>query len=80
MKGKGHTFFTACHFNGRDRKNTGAPCIVAERGGLTVGGCDFTDVSKTHLQLGKDIDGALIIGNRFRGKEGILKRPATGRR
>lgn len=72
LKGKGHTFFTACHFNGWDRKGTSAPCIVAERGGLTVNGCDFMDAGKTHIRLGAGIDTALIIGNRFRGKEGIL--------
>lgn len=72
LKGRGHTFFDSCHFNGWDRKRTGAPCIDALRGGLTVVGCDFMDRGKTHIRLGKEIDAALILGNRLRGAEGIL--------
>jgi hypothetical protein len=72
LKGKGHTFFNGCHFNGWDRQKTGAPCIDARRGGLTVVGCDFMDRGKTHIHLGADIDAALITGNRLRGQEGIL--------
>ncbi len=72
LKGKGHTFFHNCHFNNWDKKRTGSPCIVAERGGLTVTGCDFMDKGKTHIRLGPDIDTAVIVGNRFRGEEGII--------
>jgi len=72
LKGRGHTFFYGCHFNGWDRKRTGAPCIDAQRGGITITGCDFMDKGKTHIRLGKDIDGAVIIGNRLRGEQGIL--------
>jgi len=72
LKGKGHTFFNGCHFNGWDRKKTGAPCIDAQRGGLTVIGCDFMDRDKKYIRLGSGIDCAIVTGNRFRGQEGIV--------
>jgi hypothetical protein len=71
LKGKGHTFFLGCHFRGWDRQKTGAPCIDAQRGGVTISGCDFMDAGKVHIRLGADIDAALVYGNRFRGREGI---------
>jgi hypothetical protein len=67
LAGKGHVTFTGCHFNGWDRLKKADPCIYAKRGGLTVSGCDFMDEGKKQIHLGRDVDAAMIFGNRLRG-------------
>ncbi len=67
LNGTGNVTFTACHFIGWAQKDSSAPCIVANRGGLTVNGCEFLgdDPTKNHIELGSGVDGAIITANRF---------------
>jgi hypothetical protein len=53
--------------------NREAPAIVAESGGLTVSACEFLDEGdfRRHIQLGADVEAALIVANRFRSKVSI---------
>ena len=41
-----------------------APCVRAERGSITVNGCDFldNDPAKNHIELGKELEDAVIMG------------------
>lgn len=71
ISGRGHVTFNGCHFSAWDRKGTGAPCIEANGEGLTVVGCDFMDEGKVQVSLGPQVKSAVIMGNRFRGGEGI---------
>jgi hypothetical protein len=74
LEGRGHTTFNGCHFTGWARKNADAPCLQGVRGGLTVMACDFADRGKVQLSLEPEVDAAIFIGNRLRGKERILNR------
>jgi hypothetical protein len=76
LRGSGHVTFTACHFTDWARRNADAPCIVAASGGLTVNGCEFLDQSssKKHIELGEDVEAAVIIGNRFHAGPKIINR------
>jgi hypothetical protein len=68
LAGKGTTTFTACHFISWATVHKDTPCILAHSGGLIVNGCEFLDEdpSKTHINLEKAVDAAVISGNRFR--------------
>jgi hypothetical protein len=68
LNGKGHTTFTACHFTGWRQANNSAYAIKASAGGLTVNGCEFADKVEpaNHIELGKNVDAAVISANRFR--------------
>ncbi|MBM3880030.1 MAG: hypothetical protein FJ387_09975 [Verrucomicrobia bacterium] len=72
LAGTGHTTFNGCHFVGWARKDPQAPCIHAQRGGVTIAACDFASRNKTQVLLEKDIDAALIFGNRLRGQDRIV--------
>ncbi|GMW00890.1 MAG: hypothetical protein AMXMBFR84_20270 [Candidatus Hydrogenedentota bacterium] len=67
LEGKGHTFFEACNFSDWDKAKTGAACIVANNDGLTVTGCDFMAEGKAQIQLGENVQAAIITSNRLRG-------------
>jgi hypothetical protein len=69
LAGTGHTTFNGCHFIGWGQKDLKAPAIHAHRGGITVTACDFIDLGKSQMTIEKDVDAALIYGNRLRGKE-----------
>lgn len=71
LEGSGQHSFSNCHFTGWDQKGSGAPCIRASNGGLSVQGCDFMDEGKAQIELGKDVKAAMIVGNRLRGGEKI---------
>ncbi|HEY2081453.1 MAG TPA: hypothetical protein VGI88_01620, partial [Verrucomicrobiae bacterium] len=72
LEGTGHTFFNGCHFIGWGQRDTKAPAIHAKAGGLTVTACDFMDLGKTQITLEKEVDAALVYGNRLRGSELIV--------
>jgi len=65
LKGQGTVFLTACHFSQWDADK---PCIDAQNGSLLMSGCDFM-AKGTPVRLGKDVSGASLTGNRFRGGE-----------
>jgi len=67
IEGDGQVTFDGCHFNGWDRAGTGAPCIHAKSGGLTVTACDFMDEGKNQISLEPAVESAIIVGNRLRG-------------
>jgi hypothetical protein len=79
LEGTGHTFFNGCHFIGWGQKDTKMPAIHAKRGGLTVTACDFIDLGKAQITLEKDVDAAMIYGNRLRGREMIANHAEPGR-
>ena len=74
LDGRGHTTFNGCHFVSWARKNSMAPCIHAKRGGLTVMGCDFAERDKVQLLIEAEVEAALVLGNRLRGKDGVVNR------
>jgi hypothetical protein len=74
LEGRGHTTFSGCHFVSWARKDSMAPCIHAKRGGLTVMGCDFAERDKVQLLIEAEVEAALILGNRLRGKDGVVNR------
>lgn len=76
VRGEGRVSLTACHFAAWGERNTTAPCIVAETGGLTLNGCEFlaADPAKVHVELGEDVQNALIYGNAFRSEPKIINR------
>ena len=43
--------------------------ITNATNGLTVSGCDFTDLGKAQITLEPEIDAALVFGNRLREKQ-----------
>ena len=67
IEGSGQVTFDGCHFNGWDRGATGAPCIHAKSGGLTVMACDFMDEGKNQITLEPEVEAAVVVGNRLRG-------------
>lgn len=69
LEGTGQTIFSGCHFIGWGQKDIHAPAIHAKRGGLTVTACDFMDLGKAQVTIEKEVDAALVYGNRLRGKE-----------
>jgi hypothetical protein len=68
ISGKGTVTFTACHFISWATVHHDSPCILAHSGGLIVNGCEFLDedASKTHIKLEKNVDAAIVSGNRYR--------------
>ncbi len=40
---------------------------MAKRRGLTINACEFLDIDKTHLSIGREVKAALIYGNRLGG-------------
>jgi hypothetical protein len=74
LEGAGHTTFNGCHFVSWAKKDGAAPCIHAKRGGLTVMGCDFAESGKTQIIIEPDVEAALILGNRLRGKDLVVNR------
>ncbi len=62
LEGEGTVFLSTCHF---DQCDTEKPCIDARGGALICQGSDFMD-DGLGIRLGSDIQGATIIGNRFR--------------
>jgi hypothetical protein len=79
LEGSGHTFFNGCHFIGWGQKDTKMPAIYAKRGGLTVTACDFIDLGKAQVTVEKEVDAAMIYGNRLRGREMIVNHAPPGR-
>lgn len=71
LEGKNQTIFSSCHFIGWDQRQTGAPCLQVEGGGLSVQGCDFMDLGKAQIHLGPNVESAIILGNRLRGGQKI---------
>jgi hypothetical protein len=65
LNGKGSVILTAVHFNGWA---TGKPCLQVNAGSLMAMNCDFMGnaTNKSHIYLGKDVESASIMGNRFR--------------
>ena len=76
LGGSGQTSFSNCHFTDWDQKNSGAPCLVATSGGLSVNGCDFQNVTKAQIALETGVESAIIVANRLRGGAKIQNRSA----
>ncbi len=74
LEGKGQTMFSNCHFISWDQAGKGEAAIHAVDGGLTVNGCDFMDGGKTQVILEKDVEAAVIVGNRFRGGQKVTNK------
>jgi len=69
LDGAGTVTLTATHFHQWDQRGEGKPCIEARGGSLILQGCDFMGVGTTspHVRLGKGVESAALIGNRFQG-------------
>ncbi|MGV3614758.1 MAG: glycosyl hydrolase family 28-related protein [Fimbriimonas sp.] len=76
LAGRGHTTFTACHFIQGAQRTPGAPAIRATSGGVTLNGCEFLDDAKgtRHIELGPNVEAAVVSANRFRAKMAIANR------
>ena len=70
VAGKGTVGFSDCTFSQWDAKNDGRPAIEATGGTLLVRGCEFRQ-DKPQVELGQDVERAVISGNVFRGQEQI---------
>lgn len=77
-KSSGRTSFFNCQFYWWDRNSTGYPAVLSQNGDLTVIGCEFGDLDKLDIFLSKRVRTAVIIGNTFRTKKGIINK--TGRK
>jgi len=71
LQGSSHVTFTGCHFSGWDQKNAGVPCIDVRSGGVTVSGCEFMAEGKAQIEIGKSVEAAVVVGNRFRGAQRV---------
>lgn len=71
LEGSGHVTFNGCHFSDWAMKNRGTPCIRARCNGLTVMGCDFMAGGKRQLEIGQEVQSAVVVGNRLRGGQSI---------
>jgi len=71
IEGSGQVSFSNCHFTGWDQKNGNAPAIRALSGGLSVMGCDFMDPGERQIEIGKGVEAATVVGNRFRGGQKV---------
>lgn len=68
LRGKGQTTFNGCHFTGwAQGGDAQAPAIVAESGGLCVTACDFMDMGKAQIQIGPQVESAVVTASRLRG-------------
>jgi hypothetical protein len=65
LNGPGSVFLTAIHFNGW---GLAKPCLQVNGGSLLAMNCDFmgNSTNKCHIYLGKAVQSASIMGNRFR--------------
>lgn len=73
-KSSGRTSFCNCQFYWWDRNNTGYPAILSQNGDLTVIGCEFGESGKPDIFLSKRVRSAVIIGNTFKTKKGIINK------
>jgi hypothetical protein len=73
-EGPGTLMVTACHFAGWDMANTGAPCVRATGGRLTVSACEFMAAGKQEIALEKGLKAATITGCLFRGAQPVQNR------
>jgi hypothetical protein len=73
-KSSGRTSFVNCQFYWWDRKNAADPAILSQNGDLTVMGCEFGDYAKLDIFLSRRVRSAMITGNTFRTKRGVINR------
>jgi len=72
LEGRGHTTLLGCHFTDWGRRDAAAPAIDHRSGGLSVNACDFAAEERAQIRVARDVDAAVIVGNRFRGQERVL--------
>jgi hypothetical protein len=65
LEGRGTTTFANCHFTGWSQKTAGTPAIDARAGSLIVDACNFMDLNKAHVELGANVESAVITSTRF---------------
>jgi len=77
LNGQGSVILTAVHFNGWAIDK---PCLQVNSGSLMAMNCDFMGnaTNKCHIYLGKDVQSASIMGNRFRHGGLKLTNESTG--
>jgi hypothetical protein len=73
-KSSGRTSFVNCQFYWWDRKNAADPAILSQNGDLTVMGCEFGEYGKLDIFLSNRVRSAVITGNTFRTKRGVINR------
>jgi hypothetical protein len=69
LEGHGPVQFSACHFSGWDRQETGAHCIDANNRRLILTGSDFITERRDHqvLRLGPRLRAAVVTSNTMPG-------------
>lgn len=74
LAGKGRTTFIGCHFYWpggpfvpKDWKDEGLPGIYLNGNGLTIDGCDFTDMARRHVVVGPKARSVIVTATRFKG-------------
>jgi len=77
LNGKGSVTLTAVHFNGW---SVDKPCLQVNGGSLMAMNCDFmgNGTNQSHIYLGKGVQSASIMGNRFRNGGLRLTNESTG--
>lgn len=74
LAGQGRTTFIGCHFYWpagpflpADFKDDGYPGIILNGNGLTIDGCDFTDMTRRHIRVGPKAKSVIVTATRFKG-------------
>jgi hypothetical protein len=76
IEGKGTVGFSDCTFTQWGGKEGDRPAIQAQSGTVLIRGCEFRQ-DRPQIQLGKDVDRAIIAENIFTGPERIINQ-STG--
>ena len=63
-----------CQFYWWDRGQDYSPAILSQNGDLSVIGCEFGEVGKLDIFLSRRIRSAIITGNTFRTKRGVINK------
>ncbi len=81
LNGQGRATFIGCHFYWpggpfvpKDWKDEGLPGIYTNGNGLTIDGCDFTDMARRHLLVGPKAKSVIVTATRFKGGLKLEKR------
>ena len=74
LRGQGRTTFIGCHFYWpggpflpKDYPDAGHPGILLDGNGLTLDGCDFTDLARRHVLVGAKAKSVVVTATRFKG-------------
>ena len=74
LAGNGSVSFQNCHFIALHPANNAPASILARKGALSLVGCEFRTAGRRHIVLEPGLRRAVITGNQFAGRAGIVDR------